>query len=198
MDGQTERPVRSARIAFNPTVNLNRKGMSRVALPPRHEREPAAVTLLPPPSSNTQDLRIPRNLVPKLTDRRRRLGGVTKEPRTERLWRCLGDLSIGWFDRDAQYMRFTYALREEIRGHFEPDYTLRLLVRDGTKAVALQITYVFSKDNAFYIQTNFSAKAVKMLEDELVKAEVVLLRKDKRRWKKRSRFPVKAGPLRVI
>lgn len=197
MDGQTERPVRSARTPFNPTVNLKRKGMSRVALPPRHEREPAA-SLLPPPSTNAQDLRIPRNPVPRLTDRRRRLGGVTKEPRIERLWRNLGDLSVGWFERDASYIQFTYGLREEIRGHFEPDYAARLLIRDGSKAVALLITSMFSKDKFFYIRTKFNAKAVELLKGDLSKVEVVLLRKAKRGWKQRSRVPTQAGPRRII
>lgn len=161
---------------YNATVNLRRKGISTVPLPPRHER---AAPLIPVPRENANNaVVVPRNPALDLEAPRPREPSVSA---FDRLWRSIVGLSLGWFEHeDGGYFILWYDLNEkfsEVRIPKDRPLSIRIEGPDGKVTLAAEPSMMWAEERTFYIRTDFSEKAARWFETNRAAVRVVLVRK---------------------
>lgn len=148
--------------AFNPTINPRRKGISRVPLPPHHER---ATPLIPGRREDASNaVIVPRNPALEIEAPRPREPSVSA---FDRLWGSIIGLSLAWFEREEQsYLILWYELNRKFV-EFHPAkqqfFSIRIERPDDKVVLAADSGLTWADEYTLYVRTDFSARAVEWL-----------------------------------
>lgn len=161
--------------AFNATVNLRRQGVSRVPLPPRHER---ATSLIPERGENASNaVVVPRNPILDIEAPRPREPSMSA---FDRMWGSINGLSLGWFEHeDGGYLILWYELNQKFVDFRPPKgrtFSIRIEGPDGKVTLAAEPNMTWADGYTLYVRADFSQQAVRWLEADREAVRIFLVR----------------------